>query len=94
MTRGELTELARQDLETLIRTRELPAQTYVHVRAARWQLSLFPESGQALTGRYDGLHAAEVAWGWLALVYEYDRSEDVVTVIAFYDIRTRGAPVD
>ena len=46
MTRVELTELARQDLETLIRTRELPAQTYVHVRAARWQLSLFPEAGR------------------------------------------------
>ena len=35
MTRVELTELARQDLERLIRTRELPAQTYAHVRATR-----------------------------------------------------------
>ena len=92
MTRVELTELARQDLDFLIRTRELPATTYDRVEEMLDQLRGFPLTGQTVDGRYPGARCTVVAWGWLGLLYHYLESDDVVLVVAFYDGRTRGAP--
>lgn len=93
MTRAELSELARQDLDYLIRTRELPEEaTFARVEAALAVLRAHPEAGQLVGGRYPGARAMGVAWGWLRFVYQYVEAEDLVAVSTFYDARTRGAP--
>ena len=91
MTRVELTELARQDLDSLIRTRELPASTYDRVGSVVEQLRSFPLSGRLVGGRYSASRSISVAWGWLVLHYIYDEEADYVYIVGVVDGRTRGA---
>lgn len=92
MTRVELSELARQDLDSLIRTRELPASTYDRVTDLLGPLTLAPLAGRALSGRHDGLCLIVGPWDWIALVYEYIEAQDLVLVVSVMDGRSRGAP--
>lgn len=94
MTRVELTELARQDLAFLIRTRELPEElTHVRVEKVVGQLELFPELGQAIAGRYPGARSVLVAWDWFSLLYHFFEADDHVVGISFFDSRTHDAPL-
>jgi plasmid stabilization system protein ParE len=92
VTRVELTELARQDLDSLIRTRELPVSTHDRVERVVEQLRSFPLSGQLVGGRYPASRSISVAWGWLVLHYVYDEEADRVYIIGVVDGRTRSAP--
>jgi plasmid stabilization system protein ParE len=92
MTRVELTELARQDLDFLIRTRELPLPAYARVARSLAPLAFAPYAGQALTGRHDGLRRIVGPWRWMALLYEVIEHDDLVLVVAVLDARSRAAP--
>jgi len=92
VTRVELTELARQDLDSLVQTRELPASTYARVADSLESLRIAPLAGRALAGRYDGLRLVVGPWGWIALLYEYLEADDLVLVVGVMDGRSRGAP--
>lgn len=92
MTRVELSELARQDLDSLIRTRELPASTYARVADSLEPLHIAPLAGRALVGRHDGLRLVVGPWGWIALLYEYLEADDLVLVVGVMDGRSCGAP--
>jgi len=87
----ELTRLAMDELETLIRTHSLPADTKQRVQASLRPLERFPRVGPELSGRYSGLRFLLGPWRWLLLVYTLDEANDRVTVVSVQDARSSGA---
>jgi len=87
----ELTRLAVDELETLIRTHSLPADTKQRVQASLRPLERFPRVGPELSGRYSGLRFLLGPWRWLLLVYTLDEANDRVTVVSVQDARSSGA---
>jgi plasmid stabilization system protein ParE len=84
----EVTRLAREDLQELIETRGLPADTRKRVSRSLLTLEEFPRAGKRLSGTWRDCRALIGPWGWLIAVYMYIESEDRVVVIAFHDGRT------
>ncbi|MBA2420897.1 MAG: type II toxin-antitoxin system RelE/ParE family toxin [Thermoleophilaceae bacterium] len=91
MATVELTRLAVDELETLIRTHSLPADTKQRVQASLRPLERFPRVGPELSGRYSGLRFLLGPWRWLLLVYTLDEANDRVTVVSVQDARSSGA---
>ena len=91
LARVELTQLAVDDLETLIRTHSLPADTKERVKASLRPLERFPRLGPELSGRYSGQRFLLGPWRWLLLVYSFDQANDRVTVVSVQDARSSGA---
>ena len=91
MATVELTGLAVDELETLIRTHSLPADTKQRVQASLRPLERFPRVGPELSGRYSGLRFLLGPWRWLLLVYTLDEANDRVTVVSVQDARSSGA---
>ncbi len=91
MATVELTGLAVDELETLIRTHSLPADTKQRVQASLRPLERFPRVGPEVSGRYSGLRFLLGPWRWLLLVYTLDEANDRVTVVSVQDARSSGA---
>lgn len=91
MATVELTRLAVDELETLIRTHSLPADTKQRVQASLRPLERFPRVGPDVSGRYSGLRFLLGPWRWLLLVYTLDEANDRVTVVSVQDARSSGA---
>jgi len=87
----EVTRQARDELRTLIETRELPADTRDRVAGSLLMLEDFPRAGRQLSGVWRDCRALIGPWGWLIVVYMYIEPEDRVVVIAFHDARTSEA---
>lgn len=79
------------ELETLIRTHSLPADTKQRVQASLRPLERFPRVGPELSGRYSGLRFMLGPWRWLLLIYSFDEASDRVTVVSVQDARSTGA---
>jgi len=62
---------AAGDLDLLIRELELPRDTRPRVRTRLDQLAAFPESGEALTGRWQGFRYILGPWRWMLIVFVY-----------------------
>jgi len=91
MARVELAVAAVEDLERLIRTHSLPANTRQRVARSLASLVEFPELGPALAGRWDGYRFILGPWRWLLLVYVYSEEEDRVVVVTIQDGRSSAA---
>ena len=91
MARVEFAVAAVEDLEDLIRTHSLPADTRVRVVRSLRSLVQFPKIGPALTGRWEGFRFILGPWRWLILVYVYDEAEDRVVVVTIQDARSSTA---
>lgn len=87
----EVTRLAREDLDRLIETRDLPADTRARIRRSLLALEDFPRAGKALSGVWRNCRALVGPWGWLIVVYAHLDAEDRIVVIAFHDARTSDA---
>ena len=87
MAHVELAEAAAEDLEALIRTHSLPADTPARVARSLRSLERFPEMGPALTGRWEGFRFVLGPWRWLLLVYVFIEAEDRVVVVTIQDGR-------
>ncbi|ADB49549.1 type II toxin-antitoxin system RelE/ParE family toxin [Conexibacter woesei] len=83
---------AAEDLRELILTHELPPDTPQRVAGRLSPLRRFPKLGPALDGRWAGTRYVLGPWSWLVIVYEYDASADVVTVLTMRDARRVDAP--
>ncbi|MEW6225928.1 MAG: type II toxin-antitoxin system RelE/ParE family toxin [Chloroflexota bacterium] len=81
-------ERARSELERLIHTRRLPADTRDRVRRSLAQLETFPLAGRRLTGRWRAFRLIVGPWPWLLLVHIYDGAAGTVTVVAVHDAKT------
>jgi ParE toxin of type II toxin-antitoxin system, parDE len=87
----ELARAAVEDLEDLIRTHSLPADTRARVVRSLRGLERFPHLGPALGGRWEDFRFVLGPWRWLLLVYVFIESEDRVVVVTVQDARASTA---
>ena len=87
----ELSAAAVEDLDGLIRTHSLPADTRARVARSLRALERFPLMGPELAGRWEGFRFLLGPWRWLLLVYIFIESEDRVVVVTVQDARSSAA---
>jgi len=87
----EISAAAREDLERLIASHSLPADTRERVRRSLRHLERFPLLGPAMGGRWQGFRFLLGPWRWLILVYVYFEEEDRVVVVTIQDGRAASA---
>jgi hypothetical protein len=87
----ELALAAVEDLEDLIRTHSLPADTRTRVARSLRALERFPRMGPALSGRWDGFRFLLGPWRWLLLVYVFIEPDDRVVIVTIQDARSASA---
>jgi plasmid stabilization system protein ParE len=91
MAKVELAVAAVEDLDRLIVTLTLPADTRERVRTSLAVLRLFPRLGPKLEGRWSGLRFILGPWRWMLIVYQFDEPGDRVMVITIQDARSSRA---
>jgi len=91
VTRVGLSAAAVEDLEQLILTHSLPADTRARIRHSLSPLQQFPRMGRELTGRWAGMRVLLGPWRWLLLVYVFIEADDRVVVITIQDGRSSAA---
>ncbi|MGH2378053.1 MAG: type II toxin-antitoxin system RelE family toxin [Candidatus Limnocylindria bacterium] len=91
MPRVELTATATADLDRLIRTHSLPADTKRRVRRSLTPLRRFPRLGPALTGRWRAFRFLLGPWRWMLIVYVFLEDDDRVVVVTIQDARSSAA---
>jgi len=87
----EVALVAVEDLDRLIRTHSLPADTRARVARSLRGLERFPLMGRVLSGRWEGLRFVLGPWRWLILVYVFVEAEDRVVVVTVHDARASTA---
>ena len=87
----ELAAAAVADLDTLIRTHSLPADTRARVARSLSPLTRFPLMGPELGGRWHGFRFLLGPWRWLLLIYIVLEREDRVVVVTIQDARSSSA---
>lgn len=87
----EVTRAARDELRSLIESRQLPADTRERVVRSLRVLKEYPRAGRQLSGVWRDCRALIGPWGWLIVVYMVIEPVDRVVVIAFHDARTSDA---
>jgi hypothetical protein len=92
VARVEIALAAVEDLDRLIRTHSLPADTRSRVARSLRALERFPLMGPALIGRWEGFRFVLGPWRWLLLVYVFIEPEDRVVVVTVQDARSSTAP--
>ncbi len=92
MARVELSAAASEDLERLIRTHSLPADTKESVKRSLQPLGRFPLLGAALEGRWSSFRFVLGPWRWMVVVYVYVETDDRVVVLTIQDGRSSQAP--
>lgn len=91
MATVELARAAIEDLEALILTHSLPAETRDRVARSLRSLERFPLIGPQLTGRWARFRFLLGPWRWMVLVYAYLEDEDRVVVVTIQDARSSTA---
>jgi plasmid stabilization system protein ParE len=88
VARVELSRTAVEDLDRMIVTHSLPADTRARVQRSLRKLERFPSIGRRLDERWGGLRFIVGPWRWLVIVYAHDAREDVVRVLTIEDARS------
>ena len=91
MVRVELAAAAVENLDGLIRTHSLPADTRRRVTSSLRPLERFPLLGSQLLDRWEGFRFLLGPWRWLIIVYVFVESEDRVVVVTIQDARSSTA---
>jgi len=86
-----ITPTARHDLEALIRSHSLPADTVGRFRRAVEGLETFPRIGATLDGRWARYRFVLGPWRWMLVVYLYDERLDRVAIATIQDARSSRA---
>jgi plasmid stabilization system protein ParE len=92
VARVELAAAAAEDLDRLILTYSLPANTKARVQRTLRPLERFPLLGAELGGRWQDFRFILGPWRWLVIVYAYLEDEDRVIVVTIQDGRASTAP--
>jgi len=92
VARVELGRAAVGDLERLILTHSLPADTKARVIRSLRPLERFPLLGAALEGRWTGFRFVLGPWRWMVIVYAYLEPEDRVVIVTIEDGRSARSP--
>lgn len=88
MARIELARRAVENLELLILTHSLPADTRERVRRSIVPLARFPRLGATIHEERPDERFIIGPWQWLIVVYEYREAEGRVVVLAIKDGRS------
>ena len=91
MATVELSAAALHDLDELIDTRSLPADTRERVKRRLEVLEAFPRIGRRLEGRWQSHRVLLGPWRWMLFVYLVLDEEDRVLVVTVQDARSAGA---
>ena len=91
MAQVELALAAVEDLDRLVLTHSLPADTRQRVRKTLEPLRQFPRLGPEFTGRWEGFRFILGPWRWMLLVYTFDEARDRVVIVTIQDARTSRA---
>ena len=91
MASVELAQAAVEDLDSLIRTHSLPADTRARVARSLRPLERFPWMGMALEGRWEGYRVLLGPWRWLLFVYVYIEADDRIVFATIQDARSATA---
>lgn len=91
MTRVVVAQRARADLDQLVRTRSLPANTPSRVQASLQPLASFPHLGKRLGGRWLGFRVIIGPWPWMLIVYFFDEQTETVAIAAIHDTRSASS---
>lgn len=91
MPRVELATGAVEDLDALVITHSLPADTRQRVRRVLEPLERFPRLGPELGGRWAGTRFVLGPWRWMLLVHTFEESADRVVVVTIQDARSSRA---
>lgn len=91
MPRVELSRRAVNNLDRLIATHSLPADTRERVRQVLQPLATFPSLGRELEGRWIHHRVVLGPWRWMLLVYRIDQDSDRVVVVTVQDARASSA---
>jgi hypothetical protein len=87
-----VTPAAAEDLDRLIFTHSLPANTKERVKRSLRPLADFPLLGQMLSGRWEPFRFILGPWRWMLIVYVFDPDSDQVSVVTIQDGRSARAP--
>lgn len=79
------------NLDRLIATHTLPADTRERVRRVLKPLAEFPDLGRELEGRWTDHRVLLGPWRWMLLVYRVDQARDRVVVVTIQDARASSA---
>jgi plasmid stabilization system protein ParE len=82
---------AADDLERMIATHTLPADTRARVRRSIQSLERFPMLGAPLEGRWHTYRFILGPWRWMLIVYAYDPETEIVAIATIQDGRTEHA---
>ena len=95
MPRVLVAPAAAADLERLILTQSLPADTMARVRRSIEPLATFPLLGASLEGRWRDYRFVLGPWRWMLIVYVHDTDTDTdtdtVAVVTIQDARSSTA---
>ena len=91
MARLLVAPAAAADLERMIATHSLPADTRARVRRSIEPLAQFPLLGAPLAGRWQEYRFVLGPWRWMLIVYAYDAEPDVVAIVTIQDGRSSTA---
>ncbi len=91
MARVAIAPAAIDDLDRLISTHSLPADTRARVRRSLRPLERFPRMGAELPGRWRPLRFVLGPWRWLLIVYSFEEDDDLVVVVTIQDARSSSA---
>jgi hypothetical protein len=86
-----LSAVAVDDLDRMIITHSLPADTRARVRQSLRLLEQFPRVGRELAGRWRPFRLILGPWRWLLILYIYDEQADVVLIATMQDARSSSA---
>lgn len=92
MTRVVVVPAAAEDLDRLILTHSLPADTNERVKRSLRPLGQFPLLGAPLAGRWEGFRFILGPWRWMVILYVFDQENDQVSVVTIQDGRSSRSP--
>ena len=91
MPRVELSRRAVDNVDRLIATHSLPADTRQRVGRILRGLATFPDLGGELGGRWSGHRVLLGPWRWMLLIYRIDHEHDRVVVVTVQDACSSSA---
>jgi plasmid stabilization system protein ParE len=91
LTEVRLSAIAVEDLDRMILTHSLPADTKERVRRSLRSLEQFPLIGRQLEGRWHPMRLILGPWRWMLIVYLYEEPVDLVLVLTIQDSRSSTA---
>jgi hypothetical protein len=86
-----LSAVAVEDLDRMILTHSLPADTRARVKRSLRTLERFPEIGRQLGGRWQPFRFVLGPWRWMLVVYAYDASANEILILTIQDARSSSA---